>query len=48
MKEIYNPKIKNFVIRYESWEAYNTETKEQAIEMFKNGHNEDEIIEVEE
>jgi len=45
----YNPKIKNFVIKYESWEAYNAETEEEAIEMFKrDGHKEDEIIEVEE
>ena len=49
MKESYSPNIKNFVIKYEGWEAYNTETKEEAIEMFrKDGHKEDEIIEVEE
>lgn len=40
---------KCFIIRYESWEAYNAETKEKAIEMFKrDGHAEDEIINIEE
>ena len=44
----YNPKIKNFVIKYESWEAYNAETKEEAIAQFvRDGHKDDEIIEVE-
>jgi hypothetical protein len=40
--------MKNFVIKYESWEAYNAESEEEAIEMFiKDGHDRDEIIEVE-
>jgi hypothetical protein len=39
--------MKNWVIRYESWEAYNAETEEEAIKMFKrDGHSEDDIIEV--
>lgn len=41
--------IRNFVIKYESWEAYDAESKEEAIKMFKaDGHEDDEIIEVEE
>jgi hypothetical protein len=44
----FNPKERNWVIKYESWESYNAETKEEAIEMFKrDGHTESEIIEVE-
>lgn len=40
--------MKNFVIKYESWEAYNAETEEEAKEMFvRDGHDYDEIIEVE-
>jgi len=40
--------IKNWVIKYESWDAYNAETKEEAVEMFKkDGHENDEIIDIE-
>ena len=38
----------NYVIRYESWEAYNAESEEEAIKMFrKDGHENDEIIKIE-
>ncbi len=44
----YDPTIKNYVICYKSWEAYNAHSKEEAIEMFrKDGHPNDEILEVE-
>ena len=40
--------IRNIVIRYESWCAYNCETVEEAITQFKqDGHENDEIISVE-
>ncbi len=39
-------KIKNYVIRYEDWDSYNCETKEEAIEKFKQDHPEAEILEV--
>jgi hypothetical protein len=36
--------LKNFVIKYRSWEAYNAYTKEEAVELFKrDGHEEEEI-----
>jgi len=41
-------RMRNFVIRYETREAYNAESEEEAIEMFrKDGHKYDQIIEVE-
>lgn len=40
--------ICNWVIRYESWKAYNAETEKEAIELFKkDGHKQDEIISIE-
>lgn len=40
--------IRNWVVKYESWDAYNAETEEEAIAMFKKDHPDtDEIIEVE-
>ena len=40
--------LKNYVIRFESWEAYNAYSEKEAIEMFrKDGHKEDIVIQVE-
>jgi len=40
--------VRSYVIKYESWEAYNATSKEEAIALFKaDGHKDDEIIEVE-
>lgn len=45
MDELFDPAVKNFVIHYRSWEAYNAKSREEAIEMFrKDGHKDDEII----
>jgi hypothetical protein len=39
--------MQNYVIKYESWEAYNAETEAEAIEQFKrDGHKEEEIISI--
>ena len=50
IKPMFNDKgqqLRNFVIRYSSWEAYNAYTEEEAIQMFKmDGHKNDEIDEV--
>ena len=41
--------IKCYIIKYESYDFYNAESKEDAIKMFKEEHsNDDEIIEVSE
>lgn len=47
MKMAYDPEIRNFVVRYETWEAYNVKSKEEAIAKAKADFGNDiEIIEV--
>lgn len=36
--------IKNWVIEYEDWDAYNCETEEEAIEEFKKEHGDVTIL----
>ena len=38
--------LKNYVIEYQDWDAYNAESEEEAIKKFKNEHPEAEIINV--
>lgn len=41
-------KYRNWVIRYESWEGYNAESKEEAIKKFlEDGHTMDELVSIE-
>jgi|688.fasta_scaffold1408445_2 hypothetical protein len=40
--------MRNWVITYESWDAYNAETEEEAISMFRKDHSAtDEIVRIE-
>ena len=38
--------MRNFVIEYEDWDSYNTETEEEAIKKFKSEHPEAEILRI--
>ena len=37
---------RNFVIEYEDWDSYNSESKEKAVEMFKKDHPSATILEI--
>ena len=45
--EEFNVNIRNWVVKYESWDSYNCETEKEAIAMFKKDHpDSDEIIDI--
>lgn len=35
------PELKNFVIEFKDWDAYNAESKEEAIKKFRADHGND-------
>jgi len=37
---------RNFVIEYEDWDSYHTQSKEEAIRKFKQDHPSAEIIDI--